>query len=93
VLNSLRTQNILYPSWTYQEKVMPAKGLGTPKSAARKMKPQPEISQIENPVNHTTTDEQVRQLAYLKWEAAGRPDGDGIDYWLEAEQELRKTTP
>lgn len=31
----------------------------------------------------------VRELAYLKWEAAGSPAGDGFDFWLEAERELK----
>jgi hypothetical protein len=31
----------------------------------------------------------IRELAYLKWEAAGFPAGDGIDFWLEAERELK----
>ncbi len=31
----------------------------------------------------------VRELAYLKWEAAGFPAGDGFDFWLEAERELK----
>ena len=31
----------------------------------------------------------TRELAYLKWEAAGFPAGDGFDFWLEAERELR----
>lgn len=35
--------------------------------------------------------EQVRLLAYLKWEAAGCPFGDGIGFWLEAEEELIQT--
>jgi hypothetical protein len=26
--------------------------------------------------------------AYLRWEAAGRPACDGIQFWLEAETEL-----
>ncbi|WP_010586324.1 DUF2934 domain-containing protein [Schlesneria paludicola] len=30
----------------------------------------------------------VRELAYAKWEQAGRPAGDGVDYWLEAESEI-----
>jgi hypothetical protein len=30
----------------------------------------------------------IRLLAYKKWEAAGKPDGDGIEFWLEAEREL-----
>jgi len=32
--------------------------------------------------------EEVRHLAYLKWEAAGKPDGDGAQFWIEAEQQL-----
>lgn len=30
----------------------------------------------------------VRERAYLKWEAAGRPAGDGVQFWLQAEDEL-----
>jgi hypothetical protein len=30
----------------------------------------------------------VRQRAYKKWEEAGRPSGDGVNFWLEAEREL-----
>jgi hypothetical protein len=37
----------------------------------------------------TASDEEVRLRAYLKWEAAGRPPGDGADFWLAAERELR----
>jgi hypothetical protein len=32
--------------------------------------------------------EEVRLRAYLKWEAAGRPIGDGIGFWVDAEREL-----
>ena len=32
--------------------------------------------------------EVVRVHAYQKWEAAGRPNGDGVNFWIEAEQEL-----
>lgn len=28
----------------------------------------------------------VRELAYAKWEEAGRPNGDGVCFWLEAER-------
>ena len=28
------------------------------------------------------------QLAYEKWEAAGKPPGDGSEFWLQAEKEL-----
>jgi hypothetical protein len=32
--------------------------------------------------------EDIRLCAYRKWEGAGKPTGDGIQFWLEAEQEL-----
>lgn len=32
--------------------------------------------------------EKIRLLAYQKWEAAGKPDCDGLSYWLEAEREV-----
>lgn len=31
--------------------------------------------------------EAIRHHAYLKWLVAGKPDGDGLNFWLEAEQE------
>ncbi len=36
----------------------------------------------------TGLEEVVRALAYRKWEAAACPSGDGIQFWLEAEQEV-----
>ncbi len=33
-------------------------------------------------------EEEIRIRAYRKWESAGKPIGDGIPFWLEAEQEL-----
>jgi Protein of unknown function (DUF2934) len=33
-------------------------------------------------------EEAIRELAYLKWEEAGCPSGDGHDFWLEAEREV-----
>ena len=32
--------------------------------------------------------EDIRLCAYRKWEHAGKPTGDGVQFWLEAEQEL-----
>ncbi len=48
--------------------------------------PQPEQSGAHTPSLPTPDD--IRQLAYDKWEAAGRPPGDGSDFWLQAETEL-----
>ena len=34
------------------------------------------------------SEDKIRLLAYQKWEAAGRPEGDGATFWIEAEQQL-----
>lgn len=34
------------------------------------------------------SDEDIRLLAYWKWQAAGKPTNDGVQFWLEAEREL-----
>jgi len=36
----------------------------------------------------TVTNEDVRLLAYLKWEASGKPIGHDLFFWTEAEREL-----
>lgn len=33
----------------------------------------------------------IRTLAYQKWEQAGSPQGDGVDFWLDAEAEFDST--
>jgi hypothetical protein len=33
-------------------------------------------------------EEVIRIRAYRKWEAAGKPPGDGVQFWLAAEGEL-----
>ena len=30
----------------------------------------------------------IREMAYAKWEHSGCPSGDGVNFWLEAEQEF-----
>lgn len=30
----------------------------------------------------------IRELAYSKWEQAGRPDEMAMQFWLEAEKEI-----
>jgi len=32
--------------------------------------------------------EEIRLCAYRKWESAGKPTGNGIQFWLQAEREL-----
>jgi DUF2934 family protein len=41
-----------------------------------------------SPQPSVSTPDEIRQLAYAKWEAAGKPPGDGSDFWLQAEKEL-----
>jgi Protein of unknown function (DUF2934) len=41
-----------------------------------------------NPIAPRVSAESIRLRAYRKWETAGKPTGDGIKFWLEAEQEL-----
>lgn len=36
------------------------------------------------------SDEVIRLGAYMKWEAAGKPEGDGVNFWLDAEKELSR---
>ena len=35
------------------------------------------------------SEDEIRLRAYMKWEAAGKPTGDGTRFWLEAERELK----
>ncbi|HEV3143808.1 MAG TPA: DUF2934 domain-containing protein [Gemmataceae bacterium] len=42
------------------------------------------------PKTLAVSEDDIRLAAYYKWEAAGRPAGDGHSFWTEAEMELRK---
>jgi len=44
------------------------------------------VDSIHN--GHLFSEEEIRQRAYQKWLNAGKPDGDGIQFWLDAENEL-----
>lgn len=35
-------------------------------------------------------EDEIRNLAYQKWQEAGCPDGDGVYFWLAAESELHQ---
>jgi hypothetical protein len=53
-----------------------------------------ETETMEHSENHECRNDKpvgcddIRLCAYQKWEEAGKPSGDGIEFWLEAEQEL-----
>lgn len=34
------------------------------------------------------TEDSIREKAYALWEEAGRPEGDGVEFWIEAERQL-----
>lgn len=36
------------------------------------------------------SDQEIRVCAYRKWESAGRPNGDGVQFWLAAKEELER---
>ena len=50
------------------------------------IRPQPDQSGART--RALPTSDEIRQLAYERWEAAGKPPGDGSDFWLQAEKEL-----
>jgi hypothetical protein len=41
-----------------------------------------------SPHGRPVSEDDIRLCAFGKWVAAGRPGGDGIRFWLDAEQEL-----
>jgi DUF2934 family protein len=60
------------------------------KKVARKQSPSVK-SLVEVEPSHNGQmphEEEIRFQAYLKWEAAGKPMGDGSNFWMEAEKEL-----
>lgn len=61
-------------------------GSQTP-SRPRKRSKTPDAATLQaasNAVDH----DQIRRQAYYKWEAAGCPCSDGVEFWLQAEAEL-----
>lgn len=38
------------------------------------------------------TEEEVREKAYLLWEEEGRPESDGIKFWVRAQNELANSS-
>lgn len=42
----------------------------------------------QTPTSKSVLEETIRLRAHQKWEAAGKPDGDNLRFWLEAEREV-----
>jgi len=40
------------------------------------------------PATITPCEDTIRQRAYEQWQADGCPEGDGVEFWLEAERAL-----
>lgn len=38
-------------------------------------------------------EEQIRERAFQLWDEAGRPEGQDLDYWLQAENQLQGEAP
>lgn len=66
------------------------------KEIAKKLKEEIETEmKSEHKIKVTATvkpdvslEQKVREIAYLKWEAAGMPTSDGSEFWLAAEEEV-----
>jgi hypothetical protein len=61
------------------------------KKAARQEQPRPQAkpSVAGQAVQaNTGHEDEIRPLAYRKWEEAGCPGGDGVEFWLAAEAEI-----
>lgn len=70
------------------EIVMPAEILTETKAATGTCN---NVSTCKSDLSATSVcHEEISKLAYEKWEAAGYPASDGIEFWLEAEAELSK---
>jgi hypothetical protein len=64
-----------------------------PAQAAAEKKPAKAAKGGEPPCQGlSVSEEEIRKLAYQKWEAAGKPPGNGVNFWQEAERELCHTT-
>ena len=61
----------------------------SPPLPSQKVRSTATAAPIETP-SRTPTPDEIRARAYQKWENAGRPEGNSLLFWLEAEQELRR---
>jgi hypothetical protein len=42
----------------------------------------------QQPIESSSQEDEIRPLAYQKWEEAGCPASDGVEFWLAAEAEI-----
>lgn len=62
--------------------------MSSPKTAQSKRNETKAGTGDGQPSTPTDSSEKIREVAYYKWEAAGCPCSDGIEFWLQAEAEL-----
>jgi hypothetical protein len=43
---------------------------------------------LENIMSKELKEEYIREAAYFIWEKAGRPNGDGYEFWMQAIKQL-----
>jgi hypothetical protein len=75
-------------SETMRKKTTPLPHPSSTKPTSQEKPAPAAVSGNPTPNGKPYSDEAVRVRAYQKWEAAGKPCGDGLSYWLEAEQEM-----
>ena len=46
------------------------------------------LNNTKTPRRPAPSEDQIRARAFFLWEQAGYPEGDGVQFWLEAEKEL-----
>jgi hypothetical protein len=66
----------------------PTKSVTQPKTTSRSSAPQTALPPQKQ---QAAPEEVVRLRAYQKWEGAGRPIGDSLRFWFEAERELSQS--
>jgi hypothetical protein len=74
--------------------VVPAEAIATPAAAVpiSAVKAANAAAADSPPKSSSGSEEAVRELAYSKWERAGKPEGDDLRFWLAAENELKADT-
>jgi Protein of unknown function (DUF2934) len=45
------------------------------------------MSEKQSKKKKSSDREKIAKLAYYKWEKAGKPNSDGVEFWLAAEAE------
>jgi hypothetical protein len=76
---------------TMARKRLPETADMSAKTPSRRRTTMTPVSTATLPVaNGTHGEDEIRNLAYQKWQEAGCPDGDGVYFWLEAEAELQR---